>query len=186
METNSKKTVNNWDLLISGNDEEFFEGFTHYYDDLYRLGFFLYRDTELSKECIQLLFIELWKLRRKSPEIHNAKEYIIKIYKRVLYKQKKVMTGYSAKISLVHNYSDLDHFSETESGHPGEAIFDHNEEQKRLSAILDQLSNRQRELIKMRYLEEKSIDEIAAITSLTPRTIYNTLHNALTKLREAT
>ncbi len=185
MNTNSKKPGNNWGLLISGSEKEFFEGFKHCYDDLYRLGFFLYRDKELSKECIQLLFIELWKLRKKSPEIQNAKEYIIRIYKRLLYKQKKVMTGYSERFSLVQNNHDFEDLSEAEHDHPKEKISDQYDEEKRLMIILDQLSTRQRELIKLRYLEEKSIDEMAVITSLTPRTIYNTLHNALAKLRAA-
>lgn len=185
MEANPIKSVNKWDLLILGSEEEFFDGFTHCYDDLYRFGFFLYRDTELSKDCIQLLFIEVWKLRKKSPEIHNAKEYILKIYKRVLYKQKKIMTDYSSGITFIQNNTDFEALTEVENDHQKETLSDHYENEKRLSIILDQLSARQRELIKLRYLEEKSINEMAVITSLTPRTIYNTLHNALVKLREA-
>ena len=78
METNSKMPLKKWELLISGSEKEFFDGFIHCFDDLYRLGFFLYRDKQWSKECIQLLFIEIWKLRKRSPEIRNTKEYVIK------------------------------------------------------------------------------------------------------------
>lgn len=185
METYSKQPLRKWDLLISGSEKEFFDGFTHCYDDLYRLGFFLYRDKELSKECIQLLFIEIWKLRKKSFEIQNKKEYLIKIYKRILYKQNKIRTGYSSKITLFQNSTDFEDFAEIEEDHPKETIAGHQKDQRLITNYLDQLSDRQRQLIQLRYLEEKSIDEIAAITSLTPRTIYNTLHNALTKLKEA-
>src|SRR5690606_25817547 len=121
-----------WDLLISGSEKEFFDGFTHCYDDLYRLGFFLYRDKELSKECIQLLFIEIWKLRKRSPEILNTKEYVLKIYKRMLYKQCKLMTDYSSKITLLQNSRDFVEFAEIEHDHPKETIAGYHEEQKRI------------------------------------------------------
>lgn len=118
------------------------------------LGFFLYRDTELSKECIQLLFIELWKLRKRSPEINNSKEYIIKIYRRLLYKQKNSETNYSNKIKKLQYNQDLEYFPEEEHHHLKEKLSDQYEEEKRLASILDQLSARQRELIKLRYVEE--------------------------------
>ncbi len=185
MKTHYKKAEKKWDLLISGSEREFFACFINCYDDLYRLGFFLYRDKELSKECIQLLFIELWKVRKKTLEIYNTKEYVIKIFKRILYKQNKMRIVYSSRITLMQNNNEFEEINEMEDVYPKETIAEQDEEQKRLIVIMDQLSARQKELIELRYLKEKSIDEIAAITSLTHRTIYNTLHNALTKLREA-
>ena len=95
------------------------------------------------------------------------------------------MADYSYKITLLQNRTNFEEFAEIEDDHPWETIAAHHEEQRRIVTIMDKLSDRQRELIQLRYLEEKCIDEIAALTSLTPRTIYNTLHNALTRLREA-
>lgn len=184
MEKDSNILFNKWNLLLSENENDFFQCFTLCYDDLYRLGFYLYKDAELVKDSIQLLFIEVWKIKERLSDVKNIKEYVLTIFKRILYKQK---TG-----SIKHwsQLADIDSCEVTGEHYTAsyEDMLIHQQDdeelRKKLCQILPQLADRQMELIRMRYFEEKSIDEIAAITLLTPRTIYNTLHNALVKLRE--
>jgi len=55
---------------------------------------------------------------------------------------------------------------------------------KRLQKALSQLTPRQKEIVQMRYFDQIDFADIAAITGLTERTIYNTLHNAIKMLKE--
>lgn len=172
-----------WGLLLTGADEDFYKCFTVCYDDLYRLGLYLYKDGELVKESIQLLFIEVWKIRHKLSEVKNIKEYVLTIYKRILYKEKTGSVKHWSKIDMFDHDNTASQYTMAHE----ELLILHQEEETmrmKLLRILPQLSDRQKELIRLRYFEEKNIDEIATLTSLTPRTIYNTLHNALGRLRE--
>lgn len=173
-----------WDLLLSGEEGDMFTFFRVCHDDLYRLGLYLYKEPELVRECIHLLFIELWKIRAKFPDVNNPREYVLTIFKRILYKQKTGAVKHWSKIDMIDGpQPDPAMFTASY-----EEMMINSQEDKlmrnRLQAVLPQLADRQRELIRMRYFEEKSIDEIASITGLTARTIYNTLHNSLSKLRE--
>jgi RNA polymerase sigma-70 factor (ECF subfamily) len=170
--------------LLSGDEHNFSECFHLCYDDLFRLGLFLYKDAELAKESIQLLFIELWKIRNNLYEVKNIKEYVLTIFKRILYKQKMELIKHWSKIEMIDNTSSFDDLFIASY----EEMMVNTQEsdilRNRLLGLLPQLADRQLELIRMRYFEEKSIEEIASFTCLTPRTIYNTLNNALAKLRE--
>ncbi|MEO5893653.1 MAG: sigma-70 family RNA polymerase sigma factor [Ferruginibacter sp.] len=173
-----------WELLLSGEEQDFYDCFNCCYDELYRFGIFLYKEPELVKESIQLLFIEIWKIKYKLKEVNNIKEYVLTIYKRVLYKEKTGSVKYWSKTGMI---DDVTHTQELYIDSYEEMMISTQTDKllrDRLSTVLPQLGERQRELIRMRYFEEKSIDEIAIITSLTSRTIYNTLHNALSRLRE--
>lgn len=171
-------------LLLSGEETDFYNCFHLCYDDLYRLGIFLYKDVELVKESIHLLFIELWKIKEKLPDVKNIKEYVLTIYKRILYKQKMGLVKHWSKIEMIDTSFAVDELYIASYEEMMINTQESNLLRNRLSAVLPQLSVRQKELIRLRYFEEKTIEEIAAITTLTARTIYNTLHNALAKLRE--
>lgn len=179
----SKYTEKNWQLLAEGEKQGLYECFDIFYDDLYRFGLAMYKNPELVKEGINNLFIELWKIKEKLSAVNNIQQYVLTTYKRVLY---KTYLHYNSGIE----FEELDEAA-IESGHSEqsyEAILiasQHDEHlKKRLQNAVCQLSPRQREIIKMRYFDQTGFAEIAAITGLTERTVYNTLYNAIKTLKE--
>jgi RNA polymerase sigma factor (sigma-70 family) len=184
MPENSEISVKAWKSLRDGDEKGFYTCFHCCYDDLYHLGLFLYKDHELVKESIHLLFIELWKIKEKLPAVTNIKEYTLTIFKRILYKQKTGAVNHWTKIDII----DDEVLDAQFSLFSYEQILINSQEdsinQNRLALLIDQLSDRQKQLIRLRYLDEKTIAEISADTGLTARTIYNTLQNALLKLKE--
>jgi RNA polymerase sigma factor (sigma-70 family) len=185
MKSGNNTDTGKWELLLSANEQDIFDCFRLCYDDLYRLGLFLYKDPELVKESIHLLYIELWKIRERLPGVTSIKEYVLTIFKRILYKQKTGSVKHWSTITdFIENGVNTD---ELYTDSYEEMMINAQEDnlvRNRLLTALPLLAERQRELIRMRYFEEKTIEEIAALTALTPRTIYNTLHNALGRLRE--
>lgn len=173
-----------WELLLTGQEADIFAFFRLCHDDFYRLGVYLYKEPELVKESIHLLYIELWKMKDRFPAITNAREYVFTIFKRIMYKQKTGSVRHWSKIDMIdgpeiHPEMYTSSYEEMMINSQEDTIL-----KNKLQAVLPQLGERQRELIRMRYFEEKSIDEIAALTGLTARTIYNTLHNSLARLRD--
>ena len=52
-----------------------------------------------------------------------------------------------------------------------------------LSKIIQSLPGRQKQLVQLRFYEQLSFEEISARTSLSVRTVYNKLHEALKRIR---
>jgi len=56
---------------------------------------------------------------------------------------------------------------------------------QKVQRAIHQLTKREFEIIRMKFFENKSYEEIASITTATPRTVYNHMYNALKVLRKS-
>jgi RNA polymerase sigma factor (sigma-70 family) len=183
MSFKSKYTEKNWQLLVDGERQGLYECFDIFYDDLYRFGLSMYKNPELVKEGINNLFIELWKIKHKLSDVKNVQQYVLTVFKRVLY---KTYTNYTSSIPFETLEQDAIESSLTEQSYEAILIASQQDEhlKRRLQNALSQLTPRQKEIIRMRYFDQISFEEIAAQTGLTERTIYNTIYNAIKILKE--
>lgn len=185
MDDHRRSIIKNWKLLVEGEKQGLYSCFNLFYDDLYRFGLSLYRDPELIKESIQNLFIELWAIRDKLADVGNIQQYVFTIYKRIIYKthQKSFRNDPDNNLPLEEVEQE-----EVLTVRSYESILIASQEdeylKKRLKYALAKLTPRQKEIILMRYFECLSFKDIAHKTLLTERTVYNTLHNAISALRE--
>jgi len=184
MTFNKRDIDKNWQLLAEGERQGLYECFNIFYEDLYKLGLSLYRDPELVKESIHDLFLELWKIRQKLVTVNNVQQYVITIFKRVLYKTKKGQGYIAYEIDSLEAGEDLLLVTEVSYEEVLIASQQNAAIQERLHVALSELSERQKQLIRLKYFEQMSFREIADKTALTERTIYNTLHNAMQLLRK--
>ena len=58
------------------------------------------------------------------------------------------------------------------------------EQLKVLQREINNLTKQQREVLYLKYYKKMSSDEIAQVMGLTSRTVYNTTHTAISRLRE--
>ncbi|HKG06130.1 MAG TPA: sigma-70 family RNA polymerase sigma factor [Pedobacter sp.] len=185
MDDHNQSLLKNWKLLAEGEKQGLYACFSLFYDDLYRFGLSLYHNPELIKESIQNLFIELWQIRHKLAEVDNIQQYVLTIYKRIIYKtnQKTGLKSIAQDISL----EDLKPESISVGSYESILIASQEDDhlKKRLFHALGKLTPRQKEMVQMRYFDCLSFKEIAGKTQLTERTIYNTLHSAVNVLRES-
>ena len=174
----------NWQLLAEGEKQGLYECFNIFYDDLYRFGLSLYKNPELVKEGIHNLFLELWKIRHKLADVQNIQQYTLTIYKRILYKTYQQLSAETQTGHLVDDIS-IENIPVEPSYESILIASQHDEHmKKRLQKALNQLSPRQKEIIRLRYFDTVSFKDIADQTGLSERTIYNTLHNAIKVLRD--
>lgn len=181
----SAQLKNNWNLLIEGDRQGLYECFNLFYDDLYRFGLSMYKNHDLIKDSIQNLFIELWEIRAKLSDVKNIKQYIFTIYKRIIYKTNKNLDHKNVCLEVL--LEDVNHDFLVQSSYESILVANQTDEQKQkqLQQALNELSPRQKEIVQLRFFEQKSFLEISEITGLTERTIYNTLHNAICVLRKS-
>lgn len=57
--------------------------------------------------------------------------------------------------------------------------------QKTIRTVLSLLTDRQREIIYYRYIEELSIEEIAVLTGMNYQSVQNTIQRSLKRIRES-
>ncbi|GAA3968663.1 sigma-70 family RNA polymerase sigma factor [Mucilaginibacter dorajii] len=179
------KDINkNWRLLAEGDKQGLYECFNLFYNDLYRFGLSLYKNPELVKEGINNLFLELWKIKHKLADVQNVQQYTLTIYKRILYKTYLQLSEATQTGGLIDDISVGD--TPIEPSYESILIASQHDEhmKKRLQKALNQLSPRQKEIIRLRYFDTVAFKDIADQTGLSERTVYNTLHNAIKVLRD--
>ncbi|MEB0260324.1 MULTISPECIES: sigma-70 family RNA polymerase sigma factor [unclassified Mucilaginibacter] len=183
MNIKTERVKKNWGLLVQGDQQGLYACFDIFYDDLYRFGVCMYKNPELVKESINNLFIELWRIQEKLSAVQNVQQYVLTIYKRILYKtyQQYSRDTFTSTLEEADIESAI-----AEQPYENILIASQQDEitKKRLQKALNQLTPRQIEIVQLRYFDQVSFCEISERTGLTERTIYNTLHNAIKVLRE--
>ncbi len=172
---------NNWKCMKEGNKEAFLTIYHENYRVLFSYGFSLCRDKELTKDCIQEMFLEIWNTRVSiNPDVQNVRSYLCTWLRR------KISRVQSRNIKKRPFEDSSDGFDNNEL--PYEEIliaFQETEEKKeKLTHALNNLTKKQLEIIRLKFFENLSYSEIAAKTSLTIRTVYNTIYIAIQHLRE--
>ena len=172
---------NNWKCMKEGSKEAFLNIYKEHYNILFGYGFSLTRDKELTKDCIQEIFLELWNTRASvNPDVQNIRSYLCTWLRR------KTSLTQSRNIKT----KDCEEFSEDkENSQPSYeelliAFQDNKEQKEKLSRALSHLTQKQLEVIKLKFFENLSYTQIAAKTTLSNRTLYNTIFLAIQQLRK--
>ena len=162
------------------DEEALFSIMGSYYNELFLYGVKFTGNAEETKDALNSFFIHIWESRYKLEKVENFKAYIFVCYKRWLIARLKELRKSGAL-----------HVSEEAIDAPAELSFEEvlilqikdRELKKIISEAIADMSPRQRQLIRMRFYENKSFEEISQSTSLSIRTVYNKLHEAIKKLR---
>lgn len=151
-----------------------------YYQFLFSYGIRICGHKDITKDCIHETFLEIWKKREELPEVSHVGAYLKTILKRKVSKEmpKEQMRhldegGPGYESSIQYSYEEL--LIQLQSKE---------EMQVKVREAIHNLSKRQLEVIRMKFFDEKSYEEIAALTATTPRTIYNQVYESLKILRK--
>jgi RNA polymerase sigma factor (sigma-70 family) len=154
--------------------------YDNYVGLLFNYGFHLVPDSDLVKDCIHDLFIEIWNSGQKFDEIDNPKAYLLKSLRYKLHRQIRQKNLNHRK--LIDYYRERFQF-EVSCEHLMITDQLNSEMIKSLRNNVNLLSNRQREAIFHVFYHEMSYDEAASVLSLSKKTVYNLIHGALKTLR---
>jgi RNA polymerase sigma-70 factor (ECF subfamily) len=172
--------INYWLSMAGGDRNAFLIIYQNYYQALFCYGFSITTDKELTKDCIQDLFLEIWKTRNTlNKDVSNVRSYLFTwLRRKISYALSRLA---KAKSTALMQDTKL-----TQSCYEELLIaFQQSEEKKeQLRDALKRLTKKQLEIIKLKFFENLSYAEIAAKTSLSPRTVYNLIYEAIRHLRE--
>ena len=169
-----------WKLFLEGDDQAYSWIYTHYIQVLYNYGLQITPDSEIVKDCIQDVFVKIYKAKKKLTVPQNPKVYLMIALKNNIYNtfnQERLQKNYA--FSLYQTEEQLtvkNEFIDQEA---------RNEEMNNIKRMMKILTPRQREVIYYRFIEELSYDDICQIMGLNYQSAYNLLQRSLQKIREA-
>lgn len=171
-----------WKRFLSGNQVAFSQLYDQYADSLYTFGRRYTKDSELVKDCIHDLFIDLHHYRSSlAPEV-NVTFYLLKSLKRKLQtacRKSSVFSfnGWASEESLpIASFSfSVEH----------DIIMDEQQKEvlQQLAAQINQLPDRQREILYLKFTHNLDYEEIAAIMHISVPTCRTFVYRALKELR---
>jgi RNA polymerase sigma-70 factor (ECF subfamily) len=169
--------INLWDAFIKGDKDSFCQLFRRYYSILYNYGIKLSGKPDLTEDCIQELFAEIWQSKNPAP-CFSVKAYLIKALK---YKMIRSLKQQAA--ALTKNNNGEDAFFEL--SHETLLIEKqmHQEKATRALTALQQLSPRQREIIYLKYFQNLSYEEISEIMTINYQAARNLVYQSIKQLK---
>lgn len=176
---NNKQDQQDWTSFLKGDRTAFSSLYQRYAKLLIQYGYKLNPKEEILRDTLQELFIELWNQRNQLANVQNVQVYLFKAFRYKLMRQlKKDRKQENLRIPL-ENYT-IRASAETE--------WILNEMASNRTAIirqrLNELPERQREVIHLKYFQGLSNSQISIIFQINEQSVANLLYRGLTKLRK--
>ena len=152
--------------------------FENYYQELYYYGNKITTSSELVKDVIQDLFIGVWERRDKMAGVENIKAYLIISLRRELIRRVSKDRQENSKEQFNSNqfsFSPEDFLISAEQS---------TEQTRVLSKSLESLTERQREVILLRFFHGLEFSDISQALDLNIQSVRNLLFRALDKIRK--
>jgi RNA polymerase sigma factor (sigma-70 family) len=148
------------------------------YNHLYNYGRKFTPDADLVKDCIQELFLALWKNRNSIGPTASVRNYLLKAMRRRL-QQALAQAGNRQADSI--EFLAIGQYQSPETDRVlQETRLELNE---KIVQAFSSLSRRQQEIIYLRFYLEADTREIAHIMGLNRQSVYNLLKSALDRLK---
>jgi RNA polymerase sigma factor (sigma-70 family) len=166
-----------WKLFREGDSLAYTKLVEAYSRALFDYGYRIVPDKDFIKDCLQDVFMELWKRRIRINDTASVKNYLFKAIRLRIFRQQ-------SKWSLPEQISEDYHFRfEIDT----EVTWIENDEMdstlKKINTILHALPARQREIIYFRFYENLEFETIAQILDISKQSIYNSLQKSFKKFR---
>lgn len=168
-----------WEALKAGDLSALQQLYNHHVQSLYRYGMMLVKDEEKVKDHIQDLFLACWTNRSGMSIPASGKAYLMVSLRRRIFDK-----GPKSRPEMI---SMEDHDVDRDMDMDPEARWVHIEEEserkQKLEKAMSRLSDRQREIIHMKYFEQMEYDDIARMMDLNYQSARNLVTRALMALR---
>lgn len=170
-----------WHQFKAGDRTAFTRLMQYFYRDLFQYATKFTKNGEFIKDCLQDLFLELWKNRATLGETRHVKAYLLKAVRNKVYRELYRNQKHTHHQPLEEEYC-FDVVFSVEQLLIREQELLHITE--KLSALLNQLPRRQKEIIYLKFFQELEVEQIVQIMDITPQSAYNLLHKAIHRLRQ--
>lgn len=154
---------------------EFGEKYLTLGESLYRVAWYILESEDDAEDAVQDLYVKLWNMRDTLDSVHNPKAYSITLLRNICIDR---VRGSARTVR-----------EELRDNVPGEDSADSaltsKERFMKIMSAVEKLPEGEREVLKMRVLEDLSYEEMAKLTGRSPLTLRVMLSNARRKIRKS-
>lgn len=170
-----------WDQLRGGDKAALASIYQTQVDALFRYGCQFTPDQGLVQDCIQDLFIELWKNHASIGTTTAIRQYLLVALRRKIVRQLQQQSGRQERAERVQMSAPKHEAGADQQIIEAEQV---TTQQERIAGALSLLSDRQREVLYLKYFEELDYKQIAEMLGINYQSVRNTASAGLKALRK--
>lgn len=170
-----------WNQVREGDESAFEELFNLYADMLLAYGLRFTHDRELVKDIIQDLFVKIIRGHASLPDVDSVQAYLLQAFRNSLISSisRNRFCSFDEDNALRQQVED----NIIDSGADGAPDDDMLLRRARVSHALSRLTNHQKEVLYLRYVQNLSSTDIARLLCINVQSVRNDVHRVLTSLR---
>lgn len=155
--------------------------FKTHYSSLYDYGYKFTKRADLTEDCLQDFFLYLYEHRQNLKDLDLIKPYLFKAFRNRLIKYLKTNTNLISMEDIERNVLPIQFSVEELMIQQENTLL----QRHQLVDLLNQLTNRQKELIFLKYYNNLSISDIADVVGISYQGVLNGLGKTMKKLKKA-
>ena len=169
-----------WRNIKAGDRESFSLAYDQNIETLIKYGSRFTQDATLVEDCLHDLFVYVWQNRAKLSDTDSIRNYLMVSLRRSILKKSKRVSKSQHEIND-HDVAFGSELSIEQLISMGEM----NEEKAlRIKKAFEQLSNRQKEAVYLKYYNDKDYEDICEILDISYQSARNLVSSGIRKLRD--
>lgn len=169
-----------WVNFINGDDACYEIIYKKYAGTLFQYGIQFTKDEGIVKDAIHDVFVKIYSNRTHLKTSVDIKFYLFAALKNCLYNLFKREMIFE-KLDEHEVYDILDATAEDKVIEP----FERNDEKQTIVKVLGVLTERQREAVYYRYIQELKIEEIGALMDMNYQSVQNLIQRSIKKMKDS-
>lgn len=147
---------------------------------LLHYGYKIATDSDLVQDAVHDLFVELWKNRSSIGQTDNIRAYLTVSIRRKVIKAIQTKQKSSSDIAV----EDVPFTAELAIDDIIIAGEEDDEKKRQLKSAMAQLSDRQREVLYMKYYAQMNNDDISAALGINNQSVRNLVYRSIEQLKK--
>lgn len=167
-----------WKRIKAGETQAYHDLYMQYADVLFSFGNIYTKDQDFIKDCIHDLFFDLYKYRKNLSDNDHIRNYLFKSLKR------KIQAPPSGKLKLVYSQEVQEENEQSAIGTDTEEAEYQEENIANIRKAIDKLSERQQEVLNLRFQIGLPYTEIAKILDISVESVRTLVYRSVKTIRE--
>ncbi|MEG1380415.1 MAG: sigma-70 family RNA polymerase sigma factor [Bacteroidales bacterium] len=165
-----------WNSFLTGEERTFSVFYDLLFEQLLNYGLHICKEQEVVEDCIQEIFVRIYLREIYPDDPSKIRAFLYKVLKNSVLNA----IARNSKTNSIDEENMVFNLSYTIE----EQLFAESDMQIRIEQLLASLTEREKEIIYLRYVHEMKIEEIAEIQGIHVQSIRNSLYRSIGKLRK--